>query len=57
MCLCEAFQNLNASQKGIFIITEKTRVIFAKCNWIGGNFKISEGYLCNFTKVQALLCK
>jgi hypothetical protein len=22
----------------------KTRVVFAKCNWIGGNFKISEGW-------------
>jgi hypothetical protein len=22
---------------------EKTRVVFAKYNWIGGNFKISEG--------------
>jgi hypothetical protein len=79
---------------------EKPRVIFAKCIWIGGNFKISEGwfckhvfltlssvkiyiyiysknlfemyvlkcvkildkvvkigYLCNFIKVQVLLCK
>jgi hypothetical protein len=25
---------------------EKTRVVFAKYNWIGGNFKISEGYFC-----------
>jgi hypothetical protein len=25
---------------------EKTRVVFAKCNWIGGNFKISEGWFC-----------
>jgi hypothetical protein len=22
----------------------KTRVVFAKCNWIGGIFKISEGW-------------
>jgi hypothetical protein len=21
-------------------------VVFAKCNWIGGNFKISEGWFC-----------
>jgi hypothetical protein len=43
VCLCEAFKNLNASKMGIFIITEKTRVIFAKCIWMGGNIKIGEG--------------
>jgi hypothetical protein len=32
--------------KGYFIITEKPRVDFAKCNWIEGNFKISEGWFC-----------
>jgi hypothetical protein len=31
-------------KRGIFIITEKPRLVFAKCNWIGGNFKISEGW-------------
>jgi hypothetical protein len=25
---------------------EKPRVVFAKCNWVGGNFKISEGWFC-----------
>jgi hypothetical protein len=33
VCLCEAFENLNASKKGIFVITEKPRVVFAKCIW------------------------
>jgi hypothetical protein len=33
----------SASKRGIFVIMEKLRVIFAKCNWIGGIFKISEG--------------
>jgi hypothetical protein len=46
VCLCEAFKNLNASKKCIFIITEKLSVVFAKCNWIRGNFKISEGWFC-----------
>jgi hypothetical protein len=46
VCLCEAFKNLNTSKKGIFIITEKPRVVFAKCNWIRGNFKIGEGWFC-----------
>jgi hypothetical protein len=44
--LCKAFKNLNARKKGIFIITEKPRIVFAKCNWIRGNFKISEGWFC-----------
>jgi hypothetical protein len=39
-------KNLNTSKRGIFIITEKTRVVFAKYNWIGDNFKISEGWFC-----------
>jgi hypothetical protein len=43
VCLCEAFKNLNASNKGYFYNYGKTRVVFAKYNWIGGNFKISEG--------------
>jgi hypothetical protein len=43
VCLCEAFKNLNTSKRGIFIITEKLGLFFAKYNWIGGNFKISEG--------------
>jgi hypothetical protein len=25
---------------------EKLGLFFAKCNWIGGNFKISEGWFC-----------
>jgi hypothetical protein len=33
----------SASKKGIFAIIEKPRVVFAKCIWIGGDFKISEG--------------
>jgi hypothetical protein len=37
---------LSASKKGIFVIKEKPRVIFAKCIWIGGNFNISEGWFC-----------
>jgi hypothetical protein len=46
VCLSKAFKNLNAHKKGMFIITEKPRVVFAKCNWIRGNFKISEGWFC-----------
>jgi hypothetical protein len=46
VCLSKAFKNLNAHKKGIFVITEKPRVVFAKCIWIGGNFKISEGWFC-----------
>jgi hypothetical protein len=46
VCLSKAFNNLNAQKKGIFIITEKPRVVFAKCNWIGSNSKISEGWFC-----------
>jgi hypothetical protein len=46
VCLSKAFKNLNAHKKGIFIITEKPRVAFAKCIWIRGNFKISEGWFC-----------
>jgi hypothetical protein len=33
-------------ERGIFVITEKPRVVFAKCIWIRGNFKISEGWFC-----------
>jgi hypothetical protein len=29
-----------------FVVTEKPRVVFAKCVWMGGNFKISEGWFC-----------
>jgi hypothetical protein len=36
----------SASKKGIFVITEKPRVVFAKCRWIGVNFKISERWFC-----------
>jgi hypothetical protein len=44
VCLCEALENFKVQVKRVFfIITEKRRVVFAKCNWIGGNFKISEG--------------
>jgi hypothetical protein len=31
VCLCEVLKNLNAHKKGIFIIIEKPRVVFAKC--------------------------
>jgi hypothetical protein len=30
-------------KKGIFVITEKPRVVFAKYIWMGGNLKMSEG--------------
>jgi hypothetical protein len=33
-------------KRGIFVIIEKPRVVFAKCIWIRGNFKISEGWFC-----------
>jgi hypothetical protein len=33
-------------KRGIFVITEKPRVVFAKYIWIRGNFKISEGWFC-----------
>jgi UDP-3-O-[3-hydroxymyristoyl] glucosamine N-acyltransferase len=34
-CLCEAFENLKVQvKKGIFVITEKPRVVFAKSIWI-----------------------
>jgi hypothetical protein len=33
-------------KRGIFIITEKPRVVFAKCIWIGVNFEISKGWFC-----------
>jgi hypothetical protein len=46
VCLSKAFKNLNAHKNDIFIIKEKPRVVFAKCNWIRGNFKISEGWFC-----------
>jgi hypothetical protein len=43
--LCEAFENLKVQvKKGIFVITEKPRVVFAKCVWMGGNFEISESW-------------
>jgi hypothetical protein len=33
VCLCETFENLKVQVKrGIFVITEKPRVVFAKCN-------------------------
>jgi hypothetical protein len=41
VCLCEAFKNLNASKRGIFIIMEKLGLF-----WMGGNFKIGEGLFC-----------
>jgi hypothetical protein len=46
VCLCEAFENLNTSKRGIFIIMKKTRVVFAKYIWMGGNFKTGEGLFC-----------
>jgi hypothetical protein len=33
-------------ERGIFVIIEKPRVVFAKYIWIRGNFKISEGWFC-----------
>jgi hypothetical protein len=57
VCVYVKLFKLKCKSKGYFYNYRKTRVVFAKCNWIGGNFKISEGYLCNFTKVQVLLCK
>jgi hypothetical protein len=41
LCVCVKFLKI-LSKKGIFIITEKPRVVCAKCNWIGGNSKISK---------------
>jgi hypothetical protein len=33
--LCEAFEKFKStSEKGIFVITEKPRVVFVKCSWI-----------------------
>jgi hypothetical protein len=47
VCLCETFENLKVQIKGVtFAITEKPRVVFAKCVWMGGNFEISEGWFC-----------
>jgi hypothetical protein len=46
VCVYVKLLNLNARKRGIFIITEKTRVVFAKCIWMGGNFKIGEGLFC-----------
>jgi hypothetical protein len=34
VCLCEAFKNLNVSNKGYFYNYRKTRVVFAKCIWM-----------------------
>jgi hypothetical protein len=35
VCLCETFKNLKVQVKrGIFVIMEKPRVVFAKCIWI-----------------------
>jgi hypothetical protein len=32
--LCETFENLKAQiKRGIFVIIEKPRVVFAKCIW------------------------
>jgi hypothetical protein len=42
----ELLKIYNASKKGIFVIIEKPRVVFAKCIWMSGNFKISEGWFC-----------
>jgi hypothetical protein len=34
MCVCVKLLK-SASKKGIFVITEKPRVVFVKCIWIG----------------------
>jgi hypothetical protein len=35
VCLCETFENLKVQiKRGIFVITEKPRVVFAKSIWI-----------------------
>jgi hypothetical protein len=39
------------------VITEKPRVVFAKCNWIGGNSKISEGWFCKHAFSNFISCK
>jgi hypothetical protein len=57
VCLSKAFKNLNAHKKCIFKIIEKPRVVFAKCIWIRGNFKISEGWFCKHTFSYFIPCK
>jgi hypothetical protein len=47
----------SASKKGIFVIIEKPRVVFAKCIWIRGNFKISEGWFCKHAFSYFIPCK
>jgi hypothetical protein len=44
-------------KRGIFVITEKPTVVFAKQNWIRGNFKISEGWFCKHIFSYFILCK
>jgi hypothetical protein len=34
-------------KRGIFVITEKPRVVFAKCVWMGGNFEKVKGGFAN----------
>jgi hypothetical protein len=36
---------------------EKLRVVFVKCIWIGGNFKISEGWFCKHVFLTLCLVK
>jgi hypothetical protein len=51
------YVKLLKSKRGIFVITEKPRVIFAKCIWIRGNFKINEGWFCKHTFSYFIPCK
>jgi hypothetical protein len=44
LCVCVKFLKiLSVSKKGYFRNYGKTRVVFAKCNLIRGNFKLSKG--------------
>jgi hypothetical protein len=44
MCVCVKLLKIySASKKGIFVISEKPKIVFAKCIWMGGNLKMSEG--------------
>jgi hypothetical protein len=56
LCVCVKFLKI-LSKKGIFIITEKSRVVFVKCNWTEGNFKIREGWFCKYIFLNLLPVK
>jgi hypothetical protein len=46
VCVYVKLLKFKVQVKGRFCNYGKTRVVFAKYNWIGGNFKISEGWFC-----------